>query len=421
MIETERSTSASRSPHVAIVGAGPAGLIAADRLSELGCHVVLYERMASPARKLLMAGRGGLNLTHSEPLESLLTRYRDADPRLAAAVRAFPPAALLAWVHGLGIETFVGSSGRVFPNAMKASPLLRSLLARLSARGVELRARHRFVGWDDDGTLRFETPSGVLTVQPPDATLLALGGASWPRLGADGTWVGPLAARGIAITRLAPSNCGVAIAWSAAFRARFQGQPLKRIAMSVDGGVHRGEAIVTRAGLEGGPVYALGPELRAALARQGSAGLAIDLRPDLDTADLARRLARPRAKQSAATYLRKTAGLPAVAIGLLRESTGGPLPHDADALAGLIKSAPLTVTGLAGMERAISTAGGVRLAQLDEQFMIPHMPGVFLAGEMLDWDAPTGGYLLQACFSTAIAAAEGIRRWLAPCQSAERG
>ncbi|MEW5964553.1 MAG: TIGR03862 family flavoprotein [Pseudomonadota bacterium] len=396
---------------VGIVGAGPAGLVAAERLAMLGARVTVYERLAAPGRKLLMAGRGGLNLTHSEPIEAFLARYPDAAPALTHAIRAFPPAALLEWVHGLGIETFVGSSGRVFPRAMKASPLLRALLTRLAGLGVVIRTRHRFEGWSDDGGLRFSTPDGPLTTPAPDAVLLALGGASWPRLGSDGRWVELLAARRVAITPLVAANAGVRIAWSETFRARCEGQPLKRIALAIGTTVRRGEAVVTRTGLEGGAVYALGPALRAALSAGPPVTIEVDLMPETGTAELARRLARPRRKQSMATFLRKAAGLAPIAASLLREDRRGALPHDPEALAGRIKAVQLPVDGLAGLERAISTAGGVRFDGLDTHLMLGALPGVFVAGEMLDWDAPTGGYLLQATFATAHAAADGIAAW----------
>lgn len=405
---TPRPASAS----VVIVGAGPAGLFAADRLSERGCSVSILERMPSPARKLMMAGRGGLNLTHSEPLQKLLARYGDADPRLLAAVTSFPPEALIAWINGLGIETFVGSSGRVFPRAMKASPLVRSLLRRLASRGVTIRLSHRFAGWDASGGLRIESPSGVLHEARPDALLLALGGASWPRLGADGRWSNLLQDHGVAVAPLTASNAGLLIDWSPAFRARFEGRPLKRIAISIAGTTCRGEAIITRTGLEGGAVYALGPAVRRELTKSATVGVSIDLRPDLDTSTLALRLAHPRAKQSIATFLRKRAGLAPEAIGLVREARGGALADDPQALAQAIKSARLTSHGLAGLERAISTAGGVRFEAVDEHAMLTALPGVFVAGEMLDWDAPTGGYLLQATFATACWAANGILAWL---------
>lgn len=397
-------------PFVAVVGAGPAGLMAAEVLAGAGRRVVVFERMPSPARKLLIAGRGGLNLTHSEPLDAFLDRYGPARAVLEPILRAFPPSALVEWAEALGQPTFVGSSGRVFPKAMKASPLLRAWLRRLSAQGVEIRTRHTWTGWDDSGGLVFETPDGV-AVARPRATVLALGGASWPRLGSTGDWVVPLAAAGLPVTPLAPANCGIRVSWSAAFAERFAGTPLKRIALSCAALTRRGEAMITRTGLEGGAVYALGPAIRASCERGPDVALQIDLLPDITVEALAARLARPRAKQSLSTFLRKTASLSPAAIALLREG-GGPLPADAASLARRIKAAPLAVTGLAGLERAISTAGGVGFAGLDAGLMAPGRPGLFLAGEMLDWEAPTGGYLLQACFATGRAAGAATLAWL---------
>jgi uncharacterized flavoprotein (TIGR03862 family) len=398
---------------VAIVGAGPAGLFAAEHIASAGHAVTIYERMPSPARKLLMAGRGGLNLTHSEPFEQLLSRYGAAAPRLEAALRSFPPAALQEWAQGLGQETFVGTSGRVFPRAMKSAPLLRAWLRRLGDLGVSLRPRHRWTGWDAAGRLLFEAgPAGDIEVETADATLLALGGASWPRLGANGDWVVPLAAAGVAVTPLEPANCGVRIAWSESFRARCEGQPLKRIAVRVGAIEARGEAVVTSGGLEGGVIYVLTPSLRALLASAANPHIVIDLRPDITEAGLAQRLSRPRGKQSTANFLRKSAALSPVAIALLREAAGGALPATPASLASLIKAVTLPATGLAGLNRAISTAGGVALDDIDEGYMLRRCPGVFVAGEMLDWEAPTGGYLLQATFATAAAAAQGLLRWL---------
>jgi len=390
---------------VAIVGAGPAGLFAAERLAQAGCAVTIHDRMPSPARKFLMAGRGGLNLTHSEPFEAFLSRYSTLPPQLRGALEAFPPQALRDWADDLGADTFVGSSGRVFPKSLKASPLLRAWLARLDQLGVTIRLRHDWQGWTEDGALAFRTSDGEQT-ESPDATLLALGGASWSRLGADGSWQGVLAAQGVGIAPLQPSNAGAHVEWSEHFSSRFAGQPLKRIALRIGDQGKRGELVVTRSGIEGGALYALSGALRAELDRTGSAAASIDLRPDLSETELSARLARPRGSQSASTFLRKTAGLSPVAIGLLREA--GPLPRDARELAPRIKAMSLHITGLRGIDRAISTAGGVAFDKIDGSFMLRRLPGVFCAGEMLDWDAPTGGYLLQACFATGLAAAEGI-------------
>lgn len=400
-------------PDIAIVGAGPAGLIAAERLARAGRRVVLYDRMASPARKFLLAGRGGLNLTHSEPLDGFLDRYGAARAWLEPALLAFPPQALRDWADGLGAETFVGSSGRVFPKAMKASPLLRAWLARLDGLGVVLRPGRRWTGWDGAGALLFEGGSGAVESVAPRATLFALGGASWPRLGSDGSWMQAFAGRGIAISPLRAANAGFTVDWSPTMRQRFAGEPLKRIALSFAGRRVAGEAMIDRAGIEGGAIYALSAPIREAIARDGGAVLAIDLRPDLPEAVLGTRLAERRKGETASNHLRKAGGLSPVAISLLRETAGGTLPQEAGALARLIKAAPLRLTGMAPIDKAISTAGGIAADEIDAGFMLKRLPGSFVAGEMLDWEAPTGGYLLQACFATGVAAADGIERWLA--------
>ncbi|MGY6570686.1 MAG: TIGR03862 family flavoprotein [Salinarimonas sp.] len=405
---------------VAIIGAGPAGLMAAQVLAERGFPVVIFERMPSPARKFLLAGRGGLNLTHSEHREPFLSRYGDAPELLAKAITAFTPQDLRDWAEKLDEPTFVGSSGRVFPKSFKASPLTRAWLARLAECGVALKTRHRFTGFDGPDGIVFDTPDGVKRIRPA-ATLLALGGASWARLGSDGAWTESLREAGIAINPLAPSNVGCEIAWSEPFRERFAGQPLKRIALSSDGMVQRGEAVVTGSGLEGGAVYALSRPLRAALAEAGEAVLVVDLRPDLSLEEIAGKLVRvegAKRRDTLTNRLRKALALDPVAIGLLREAHGVDLPRAPEALAAVIKSAPLTVTGLRPIDRAISSAGGVRFDALDDHFMLKHRPGTFVAGEMLDWEAPTGGYLLQACFATGVAAGEGIAAWLRARESA---
>jgi len=394
---------------VAVIGAGPTGLMAAEVLSDGGAQVTVYDRMPSAGRKFLMAGRGGLNLTHSEPLAAFLARYRAADA-LRAAVAAFPPDTLRAWSEELGQATFVGSSGRVFPRAMKASPLLRRWLRRLDARGVRFVLRHHWVGWDNAGRLTFETPDGAIAIEP-DATVLALGGASWPRLGSDGGWADTLTRARVAIAPLRPSNCGFLVAWSEPFH-RFAGQPLKRIALSFGGHTARGEATITQAGLEGGAIYALSPPLREAIAADREATLTIALRPDIN--DLERRLDVPRGKQSVSTFLRKVLNLAPAEIGLLQEATRGRLsPLTAAELARLVNAVPVRLTGVAPIARAISSAGGVSFDAIDARFMLRDWPGVFVAGEMLDWEAPTGGYLLQACFATGAAAGRGVLEWLA--------
>jgi uncharacterized flavoprotein (TIGR03862 family) len=402
--------------NIAVIGGGPAGLMAAEVLAQGGAAVTVYERMPSVGRKFLLAGRGGLNLTHSEDLDRLLARYGVAEARLRRAIEAFPPAALRAWAEELGQPTFVGSSGRVFPAAMKASPLLRAWLKRLDAAGVAFKLRHHWQGWDDAGHLVFDASERRVTVQA-DATVLALGGASWPRLGSDGDWEVPLAESGVAVARLRPSNCGFVAGWSELFRSRFEGQPLKRIELIFGAHRVRGEAVITQTGLEGGGIYALSAPLREAIAASGEAMLSIDLRPDIATADLEKRLQAPRGKQSLSTFLRKAANLSPVAIGLLQEVTISSVERLSDksaaVLAALIKAVPVRLIGLAPIARAISTAGGVAFDEVDDSFMLRRRPGVFVAGEMLDWEAPTGGYLLQACFATGAAAARGVLGWVA--------
>ena len=393
----------------AIVGAGPAGLMAAEVLARGGARVVVFERSASPARKFLMAGRGGLNLTHGEPFEAFLARYREAAPRLEPALRAFAPQDLRDWAAGLGEETFVGSSGRVFPRSFKASPLLRAWLRRLAGLGVELRTRCDFRGFAADGALRIAAPAGHVEIVA-GATVLALGGASWPRLGADGGWVEALVGQGVAVAPLRPANCGFRADWSAHFAERFAGQPLKPAVFAFAGRSVRGEAMITTRGLEGGAIYALSRDLRDAIEAGGHADLFIDLRPDVNLAALAEKLA-PRGGKSLATRLRQ-AGLSPQAAGLLREA-GAALPGEPAALAALIKSAPVRLVATAGLARAISTAGGVELSEVNDNFMLVRRPGDFHAGEMLDWEAPTGGYLLQACYATGAAAGRGALHWLA--------
>jgi uncharacterized flavoprotein (TIGR03862 family) len=397
---------------IAVVGAGPAGLMAADVLARAGLDVTVFDRMTSIGRKFLLAGRGGLNITHSEDLSRFLTRYGEGNSRLCAAIERFPPAATRAWCEELGEKTFVGSSGRVFPNTFKSSPLLRAWLRRLADLGVQFRLRHRWIGWDAAGAPIFETSQATVTAGS-QACVLALGGASWPRLGADGSWVGLFAAQGIKVAPLRPANCGFLVPWSDFFRDRFAGQPLKRTALSFHGQMVRGEGMITRLGVEGGAVYALSTALRDAIAKEGEATLHVSLRPDLPTAELQRRLEAPRDKQSLATFLRKTAALSPVAIGLLHEVCPGKLATlDAGALASLIQALPLRLTGTFPIERAISTAGGICFSEIDDRFMLRRRPGTFVAGEMLDWEAPTGGYLLQACLATGVSAARGVLQWL---------
>ncbi len=366
-------------PEIQVIGAGPAGLMAAEVLATGGARVTIHDHMAAPARKFLLAGRGGLNLTHSEPLESFLERYGEAKGFLEPAIRAFPPEALIEWCHGLGIETFVGSSGRVFPKQMKASPLLRAWLRRLDGLGVKLQTRSRWLGFDGK------------------PTILAMGGASWPHLGSDAQWVPILQAAGIAVNPFKPANSRFLVKWSKVFRERFAGTPVKNVALTYAGHRVRGEAMISSEGIEGGAIYALSKGMR----EMPGHPLHIDLRPDLTVEALAARLARPRGKDTQSNYLRKVAGLTPVAISLLRESG---LAIDAAA----IKAVPVQILRPAGIARAISSAGGIARTELDENFQLRKLPGVYAVGEMLDWEAPTGGYLLQACFSTAVAAATAL-------------
>ena len=407
----------STTVNVAIIGAGPAGLMAAERLAQDGAAVTVYDAMPSVGRKFLMAGRGGLNLTHSEPLDAFLARYREAEPHLTAAIEAFPPEHLQAWCEALGQPTFVGTSGRIFPKALKASPLLRAWLQTLDAMGVSFSMRHRWTGWDDSGRLLFQTPTGESAVEAR-ATVLALGGASWPRLGSDGSWVETVRGTGVVVPPLKPANSGFTVNWSDIFRERFEGVPLKGIALSFAGLNVRGEAVVTRDGIEGGAIYALSPELREAILTSGEVTLHIALRPDISAGDLITRLSAPRGKQTLSNWLRKAAQLSPVSIGLLQEAavkSGTPLASlPAEELAAGINAVPVQLTGIASITRAISSAGGIAFDELDADFMLRRLPGVFAAGEMLDWEAPTGGYLLQACFATGAAAGKGALKWLGP-------
>jgi uncharacterized flavoprotein (TIGR03862 family) len=396
------------SPTVTIIGGGPAGLMAAEVLSAAGAAVTLHEKMPTLGRKFLMAGRGGLNLTHSEPMAVFLKRYGTARATLTPILNAFPPLALSAWAEGLGQPVFTGSSGRVFPKALKASPLLRAWLGRLGEQGVTIHTRSTWRGWDADGALVFEDAAGAVTTERPDATILALGGASWPKLGSDGGWAKILADRGVTPTPFRPANVGFEVAWSEVFRARFAGQPLKAVGLSFAGLTVRGEAMVTAHGLEGGGIYALSGPMRDAIATKGRAALRIDLRPDLPWAQIAAKLDHGRAGDAVANRLRKALNLSPLEINLLREGLGVALPTDPESLAAAIKSVPLTLTGVRPMDRAISTAGGVGFEALDEGLMLKALPGVWAVGEMLDWEAPTGGYLLQACFATGVWAAKAV-------------
>ncbi|MDG1367707.1 MAG: TIGR03862 family flavoprotein [Acidimicrobiales bacterium] len=385
----------SSQPHVVVVGAGPAGLMAAEAAATVGARVTLRDQRRSFGRVLLLAGRSGLNLTHDEPLEQLLGRYSDGRELVEPAIRAFPPSAVRTWADELGADTFVGSSGRVFPAAMRATALVRAWLARLTELGVRFESGTPWTGFDDTS----------------ERTVLALGGASWPLVGGDGSWVTAFAASDIAVDPLVASNAGVDVEWSAALLERFEGTPLKNVAVSVGGRTVRGEPTITASGLEGGPIYALNPQIRVALAG-GQPWLEIDLQPDFTEAGLAQRFAdRRRPKDSLATWFRRV-GLQPVAVAIIREATGNQPPTNPGDLAALAKAVPLPLQCLASIRRAISSAGGVVAGEVDESGMLHRRPGTWVAGEMLAWDAPTGGYLIQACLSTgrrAGAAAAGLR------------
>lgn len=388
---------------IAVIGGGPAGLMAAERFATAGCRVTVYDQMPSLGRKLLMAGRGGLNLTHSEPLEQFIARYGAAAEWLKPHIRAFPPEALRAWCEGLGEETFVGSSGRVFPRSMKAAPLLRAWLRRLDGLGVRFAPRHRWRGWEGDA-LSFQNADGETVLARPDITVLALGGASWPRLGSDGGWVKILQDVGVEIAPLRPANCGFIAPWSAHFSTRFAGMPLKPVTLGLGGLSQQGEVMITAQGLEGGAIYALSAPLREEIAAKGRAELLLDLRPGVSREALARKLSAPRGGKSLSTFLRK-AGFSPAAVGLLREATQAEelAAMNPEALAARLKALPITLTATTGLARAISTAGGICRSAVDEHFQLRAKPGVYAIGEMLDWEAPTGGYLLQACLSVGVA------------------
>ncbi|PSH64934.1 aminoacetone oxidase family FAD-binding enzyme [Phyllobacterium brassicacearum] len=395
---------------IAIVGGGPAGLMAAELLSLSGHSVTIYDSMPTVGRKFLLAGKSGLNITHAEDYAQFVQRFGSASNRLRPALDAFTPNDVRAWAMALGTETFVGSSGRVFPRVMKASPLLRSWLGRLEAQGVQILTRHRFTGFNDGG-YTFETPEGMKMVQC-DAALLALGGASWPRLGSDGSWLAQLRAKGVKVADLRPANCGFDVDWSGNFRERFAGAPVKSVTATSEAGTFPGEFVVTQTGIEGSLVYAHAAGLRDRLEKEGKATLLLDLMPGRTAERLARDLGRQGAKASASNRLRKGAGLEGVKAALVRTQADAADIADAGRLARIIKALPLPVVRPRPIAEAISSAGGVSWDSVDDRYMLKALPGVFVAGEMLDWEAPTGGYLLTACFSTGRAAAHGMETWL---------
>ena len=400
----------------AIIGGGPAGLMAAEVLSQGGMQVDLYEAKPSIGRKFLVAGKGGLNLTHSEPSEQFLQRYGDRRARLEPLLAAFGPQAVRQWAAELGFETFVGSSGRVFPNGLKAAPLLRAWKLRLQAAGVRIHLRHRWLGWNAARLLRFVTPQGELAVQA-DALVLALGGGSWPQLGSTGHWVPLLQAQGVEVAPLKPANCGFDVAWSEFFRAKFEGQPVKPVVASFTDSrgfqfQQQGEFIITRTGVEGSLIYAASAPIRDEIAARGQAVIWLDLAPDWPLPRLIERLSRPRGSRSVASHLSRTVGISGVRAGLLWEFLPRQAFDDPPRLAAAIKALPVPLISPRPLEEAISTAGGVTFEALDDRLMIRALPGVFCAGEMLDWEAPTGGYLLTACFASGWAAGQGALDWL---------
>lgn len=400
-------------PLVAVIGGGPAGLMAAEALAAAGVAVQVFDAMPSVGRKFLLAGVGGMNITHSEPYPAFVSRYAERSGKIDGLLRDFDGQALREWIHGLGIETFVGTSGRVFPCDMKAAPLLRAWLKRLRDSGVVIHTRHRWLGWNDDGSLRITYPQGELSVRA-DALVLALGGGSWARLGSDGAWVPLLAERAVDISPLQASNCGFEVAgWSELLVSKFAGAPLKNIALSVPGSAPRkGEFILTAQGVEGSLVYAWSAQVREAINRAGKATLLLDLLPDRPVDKIAQALAKPRGSRSMAKHLHSQLGIDGVKAAMLRELTDQATFADPQALAAAIKALPIELLRARPLDEAISSAGGVRFEGMDEGLMLRQLPGVFCAGEMLDWEAPTGGYLLTACFASGLRAGRAAADWL---------
>lgn len=403
----------SKTTAVAVIGAGPAGLMAAEVLSQAGFSVAVFDAMPSVGRKFLRAGIGGLNLTHAEPFADFLSRYAERRELLCPLLEAFPPQALRDWAQGLGIDTFIGSSGRVFPTDMKAAPLLRAWLRRLREQGVSLAPRHRWQGWNAEGQLLLDSPDGPQSIQPA-ATLLALGGASWPQLGSDGAWVKLLSAEQIAIAPLRPANCGFEVeGWSPYLQQGFAGMPLKNISLSLAGQpARKGECILTQHGLEGSLIYALSAPIRQAIEDDGQALLQLDLLPDRSLAQVIAAVSQARGSQSLSSHLKRQLKLEGVKSALLHELTRPEQRQQPESFATALKHLPISLIRPRPLAEAISSAGGVPFEALDEQLMLRQRPGVFCAGEMLDWEAPTGGYLLSACFATGRAAGLGIQRWL---------
>ena len=405
-------------PTVAVIGGGPAGLMAAEVLSLGGVQVDLFDAMPSVGRKFLLAGVGGMNITHSELFDAFLLRYGARVTEIKPLLEAFPPAKLCDWIHGLGVETFVGSSGRVFPMDMKAAPLLRAWLHRLRERGVRFHVRHRWLGWDERDALRFAADGSEFSTKA-DAVVLALGGGSWAKLGSDGAWLSLLAQRGIGVASLQPSNCGFDVAggWSEHLRSRFAGQPLKTMALRFtdEAGTiqqRKGELMLSDSGIEGSVVYALSASLRDTIAARGPVAIELDLAPDKSLERIVLEVTHPRGSRSLSSHLQSRAGIKGAKMALLNELLSKAQLNDPLALAHAIKSLPLTLAAPRPLDEAISSAGGVRFDALDENLMLRDLPGVFCAGEMLDWEAPTGGYLLTACFASGRVAGQGALNYL---------
>lgn len=401
---------------VAIIGGGPAGLMAAEqlagsRLGSEGLAVHVFDAMPSPGRKFLMAGKGGMNITHAEPLPDFIGRYGERAGQIAPLLEQFGPQALRDWIHGLGIATFIGTSGRIFPTEMKAAPLLRAWLHRLRGLGVRFHVRHRWLGWAADGQLRFATPAGEITLAA-EAAILALGGGSWAKLGSDGRWVSLLTSAGIPVAPLKPANCGFDVAWTAHFRERFAGSPVKPVLASCGQLRQQGEFNITETGIEGGLIYAMSAPLRDALLAGERAELLLDLVPGRSLERLQADLAKPRGRDSLANHLRRRAGVDGVKAGLLRELCPPEVLTAADRLAAALKALPVPVLATRPLDEAISSAGGVCFSALDEGLMVRARPGLFCAGEMLDWEAPTGGYLLTACLASGFRAGQSTVAWL---------
>lgn len=396
---------------MAIIGGGPAGLMAAEVLSEQGVKVDVYDSMPSLGRKFLLAGKSGLNLTHSEPFDKFISRYGNQKKEIEKWLMDFTPDDLRKWARGLGVETFVGTSGRVFPVEMKASPLLRAWLKRLDKSGVNFYLRHRWVGWNEDKSLKFETPAGIKNIKS-DAVLLALGGGSWAKLGSDGAWVHWLSQAGVMVDALKPSNCGFDVAWSPIFKEKFDGQPIKSVILSFGDFHQQGEFIVTKEGVEGSLIYAASALMRDEILANGKAVMLLDLAPDKTESQLVEKLSKPRGSRSMANHLEKTVGMKGVKAGLLREFISKDDFGNMEKIAFYIKQVPVPLIAARPLDEAISTAGGVMFESLDENLMIRELPGIFCAGEMLDWEAPTGGYLLTACFASGRKAGLGMTSWL---------